>query len=74
MDMKLLEAELLKLSPKERAVITYKLLASLEEEESENIDEIWINEALNRHKQITEDKSQRIDIDLVLKEAKSKYK
>lgn len=73
MDIKLLESELLKLSPKERAAITYKLLESLEEGTGD-VEEIWINEALNRYKQITEDGKSLIDSDLVIKEAKSKYK
>ena len=44
MDLISLEAELLKLSPKEKAAITYKLLESLESDEPGNMDEIWVNE------------------------------
>jgi len=70
MDLQTLESELLKLSPKEKASLTYKLLESLEVEGTEDFEEIWLTEALNRYK----DRSKLIDIDLVIKEAKSKYK
>jgi hypothetical protein len=53
MDLQSLEAELLKLSSKEKAAITYKLLESLESNESDNIDEVWINEALARYYQLS---------------------
>ena len=73
MDLKSLEVELLKLSAKEKAAITYKLLESLESDESGNIEEIWVNEALNRYYNITGGGDAVIDSDLVIKEAKSKY-
>ena len=40
MDLKSLESELLKLSSKERAIVTYKLLESLESEKSGDIQDI----------------------------------
>lgn len=49
MDLKSLESELLKLSPRERAMVTFKLLESLETEESGDVEDIWINEALCRY-------------------------
>ena len=74
MELKQLESELLKLSPKERALMTFKLLESLEAEEAGDFEEVWISEALNRYKQISEDGKSLIDSDLVIREAKSKYK
>ena len=74
MDLISLEAELLKLSPKEKAAITYKLLESLESDEPGNMDEIWVNEALNRYYQIVNEGKAVIDSELVIREAKSKYK
>jgi DNA-directed RNA polymerase specialized sigma24 family protein len=74
MDLKSLESELLKLSPKERAIVTYKLLESLDSEESGDIEDIWINEALKRYDQIIKTHKFTIDSDLIIKEAKSKYK
>ena len=73
MDLKSLEVELLKLSAKEKAAITYKLLESLESDESGNIEEIWVNEALNRYYNITGGGDAVIDSELVIREAKSKY-
>ena len=73
MDLKSLEVELLKLSAKEKAAITYKLLESLESDESGNIEEIWVNEALNRYYNITGGGDAVIDSELMIKEAKSKY-
>ena len=73
MDLKSLEVELLKLSAKEKAAITYKLLESLESDESGNIEEIWVNEALNRYYNITGGGDAVVDSELVIREAKSKY-
>ena len=73
MDLKSLEVELLKLSAKEKAAITYKLLESLESDESGNIEEIWVNEALNRYYNITSVGDAVVDSELVIREAKSKY-
>jgi len=61
MDLKSLEAELLKLSPKERAIVTYKLLDSLESEESGDIQDIWINEALSRYDQLARNSKLAVD-------------
>ena len=72
MDLQSLESELLKLSAKEKAAITYKLLESLESDESDNIDEIWVNEAIARYYQLSGDNV--VDSQSVIKEAKSKYR
>ena len=74
MDLKSLESELLKLSPREKAIVTYKLLESLEKEEADDVEDIWINEALRRYDQITKGGNLTIDSDLIIKEAKLKYK
>jgi len=74
MDLKSLESELLKLSPRERAIVTYKLLESLESEDSGDVEDIWINEALSRYDQIAKSDKFTIDSDLIIREAKSKYK
>lgn len=73
MDLKSLESELLKLSPKEKAIVTYKLLDSLESEESGDIVDIWLDEALSRYDQIAKTGKFTIDSDLIIREAKSKY-
>jgi DNA-directed RNA polymerase specialized sigma24 family protein len=74
MDLKSLESELLKLSPRERAIVTYKLLESLESEESGDIQDIWINEALSRYNQLARNSNLAVDSELIIKEAKEKYK
>jgi len=73
MDIKSLETELLKLTPREKAIITYKLLESLDAEENHDYENIWIDEALKRYDQLSGNKKLLIDCDLVIKEAKSKY-
>lgn len=73
MDIKSLEKELLKLTPREKAIITYKLLKSLDTEENQDYEDVWIDEALNRYNQISENKSLIHDFNLVIKESKSKY-
>lgn len=73
MDIKSLEKELLKLSPREKAVITHMLLESLDTEENQDYEDVWINEALNRYNQISNDKLLIHDFNLVIKELKSKY-
>ncbi|GIK61504.1 MAG: addiction module protein [Ignavibacteriota bacterium] len=74
MDLKSLESELLKLTPRERAIVTYKLLNSLENEESEDVEDIWLDEALSRYDQIVKTGKFTIDSELIIREAKSKYK
>lgn len=73
MDIKSLEKELLKLTPREKAIITYKLLKSLDTEENKDYEDVWIDEALTRYNQISEDESLIHDFNLVIKESKSKY-
>jgi len=74
MDLKSLESELLKLTPRERAIVTYKLLNSLENEESEDVEDIWLDEALSRYEQIVKTGKFTVDRELIIREAKSKYK
>lgn len=73
MDIKSLEKELLKLTPREKATITFKLLESLDTEDDHDYEEVWIDEALNRYNQISKDKSFIHDFSMVIKESKEKY-
>ena len=73
MDIKSLEKELLILTPREKAIITYKLLDSLDTEENHDYEDVWIDEALKRYDQLSENRKLLIDCDLVIKEAKTKY-
>ena len=60
------------MSPKEKAAITYKLLESLESDESGDINEVWVNEAIARYYQLSE--KDVVDSETVIREAKLKYK
>ena len=60
MDLKLLESELMKLSPKEKATIAYKLLQEIENEESVELEEALINESLQRYGKITDEQKKLI--------------
>ena len=72
-DIKSLEKELLKLTPREKAIITTKLLESLDSEKDHDYEDVWIDEALTRYNQISKDKSFIHDFSLVIKESKEKY-
>ncbi|MEW6196509.1 MAG: addiction module protein [Bacteroidota bacterium] len=74
--MKIQEIEkvALKLSSKERAALSYKLLESIDAESQDNIDKIWQQEVEERYNQITNSLTQTKNSELVIKEAKLKYK
>ncbi|MCL6097612.1 MAG: addiction module protein [Bacteroidetes bacterium] len=69
-----LEKEALRLSPKEKAVLSYKLLESIDSENFEDIDKLWQKEVEERYKQITSGSAKLKNAELVIHEAKSKYK
>lgn len=68
-----IEKAALKLSDRERALLSYKLLESLDAETKEDIDKIWQSEVEERYEQIAKDRAKEKDGGMVLKEAKSKY-
>ena len=74
MDIKSLEIELLKLSPKEKARLSYILLESIEDDKSGELEKIWIEEAVQRYYDAKLHPGSFINSELVLKEAKAKYK
>lgn len=73
MDIKFLETELMKLSTREKAMIISKLLESLDIAEDENLENVWVEEAVKRYNQVLNGENILIDSDLIIKEAKSKY-
>ena len=73
MNIKTLEEELLKLPAKQRAELTLKMLESLENDETVDTDKIWLEESLRRYHSIESNKSELIDSESVIREAKSKY-
>jgi hypothetical protein len=68
-----IEKEALRLSSKERAALSYRLLESIDSENIDDIDEIWQKEVEKRYAQLKTDISISKSADLVIKEAKSKY-
>ncbi|MCL5028944.1 MAG: hypothetical protein M1480_07980 [Bacteroidetes bacterium] len=60
MDLKSLETELLKLSPKDKAAIAYMLLENIEDDESVDFEEVRITEVLQRYSQLTEEQKKLI--------------
>lgn len=61
------------LTPTEKALLSYKLLESIEEEQVEGYDEIWQKEIDARYKQILENKAVLKNANSVINEAKLKY-
>ena len=69
-----IEKEALRLSAKERAALSYKLLESIDSETVRDLDELWQKEVEERYKQITSGSTKLKNAELVIHEAKSKYK
>lgn len=61
------------LTAAEKALLSYKLLESIEEEQVEGYDEIWQKEIDARYKQILENKAVLKNANSVINEAKLKY-
>ena len=69
-----IEKAALRLSAKERAALSYKLIESIDSETVKNLDELWQKEVEERYKQITNGSTKLKNAELVIHEAKSKYK
>jgi len=69
-----IEKAALQLSIRERATLSFKLLESLDSEDTSDIDEVWQKEVEERYEQIRSGKAKTKKADLVINEAKSKYK
>jgi len=74
MKTKEIEKAALRLSTKERALLSYKLLASIDSEATKDAVELWQKEVEERYKQITCGDAKLKNAELVIHEAKSKYK
>ncbi len=74
MGIKEIEKAALSLSSKERAALSYKLLESIDSENREDTDEIWQKEVEARYEQLVKGEAKGKEAELVIKEAKSKYK
>jgi hypothetical protein len=73
--MKTIEIEktALRLSSKERAALSYKLLESIDAESTADADELRQKEVDERYKQLTTGIAKNKAAELVIKGAKSKY-
>ncbi len=74
MSIKEIKKAALSLTAKERAELSYLLLESIDSENVQNIDKIWEEEVKARYEQLIRDPSAERIAELVIKEAKSKYK
>ncbi len=69
-----IEAELLKLPPRDRAVLADHLLASLEPEDDLDVEKAWLEEAERRYEAYREGKAAARPADEVLRDARAKLK
>ena len=69
MDLKALEKEALRLSAEDRAALAQKLLLSLEDMPSSELEEIWLVEADRRARQIDRGEVQPVSADEVRRRA-----
>jgi hypothetical protein len=69
-----IEKAALRLSAKERAALSYKLIESIDSETIKDSDELWQKEVEARYQQITSGSAKLKNAELVIREAKSKYK
>ncbi len=68
-----IEKAALRLSSRERAALSYKLLESIDSENISDVDELWQKEVDERYRQLTTGIAKGKESELVIKEAKSKY-
>jgi hypothetical protein len=68
-----MEKAALNLTAKERALLSYKLLESIETENREEPDKFWQEEVENRYKEYRNNDYIMKDAATVLNEARSKY-
>lgn len=72
--LKEIEENALQLSPFDRAQLVEHLIHSLDEEEDQEAERLWIEEAELRYREYREGKIKGSHAELVFKEARSKLK
>ena len=70
--IKEIEEEALRLPPHERAQLAERLINSLDEEENQETERLWLEEAERRYQEYKEGKVKTKPAELVFKEARSK--
>lgn len=68
-----IEKAALRLSSRERAALSYRLLESIDSENIADVDELWQKEVDERYRQLRTGITKGKEAELVIKEAKSKY-
>lgn len=72
--VKEIEKEALRLDTRERALLAEHLISSLDTEEDPEAERLWIEEAERRYKEYKEGRVKAKPADMVLKEARTKFK
>jgi len=67
-----IEEEALRLPPHERAQLAERLINSLNEEENQETERLWLEEAERRYQEYKEGKVKTKSAEMVFKEARSK--
>ena len=74
MSLEELKTEAMKLTPEARAKLAHALLASLEDLSDVEIEQLWVDEAIRRDKEIDSGKVHLRPADEVLKDARSRLR
>lgn len=74
MNIEELEAEALKLDLNGRAKLAEKILRSLDEPSEKEIEQLWLEEALRRKKELEEGRATARDADEVFRDASARLK
>lgn len=74
MDLKTIEREALGLTPANRAKLAYELLESLDALSPAEIDELWLDEAERRLKDLDEGRTQLVPAEEVYRKARALLK
>jgi len=72
--VKEIEREALRLDTRERALLAEHLISSLDTDEDPEAERLWIEEAERRYKEYKEGRVNAKPADMVLKEARAKFK
>ncbi len=74
MSVERIKADALQLSQEARAYLVRELLASLEEMSEDEIEKLWLDEAIRRDEELDKEKAQAYPVDKVLSRARARRK
>jgi hypothetical protein len=72
MTMEELKREALRLDPSARAGLARDLLTSLDELSEDEVERLWLEEAVRRHEDIASGKTETVEMEDVFSEARAK--